>query len=87
MQLLHPEDTIQVDFYPVKYWDGTISDRLIYKTVTFGINGPDPVVSKRYINRKEMNCEIDSRVHGFGYEVIDFHTDPQLYNSALNCAC
>ena len=35
------EHTIQVDFYPVKYSDGTISERLIYKTVTFGINGPN----------------------------------------------
>ncbi len=86
MQLLHPEDTIQVDFYPVKYWDGTISDRLIYKTVTFGINGPDPVVSKRYINRKEMGREIDSRV-ALGYDVVDFHTIPQFFNSALIAAC
>ena len=87
MKLYHPENTIQVDFYPVKYWDGTISERLIYKTVTFGVNGPNPVVSKRYIHRKEMTREIDSRVLGYGYEVVVFPTVPQFFNSALICAC
>ena len=28
MKLYHPEHTIQVDFYPVKYSDGAISERL-----------------------------------------------------------
>ena len=86
MQLIHPEHTIQVDFYPVKYGDGTISERLIYKTVTFGINEPNPFVSKRYILRKEMSREIDSRV-ALGYDVVDFHTTPQFFNSGLIAAC
>ena len=83
MQLVSKCGTIKVDFYPVTYADGTISQRLIYKTVTFG----NDLQSKRYINRKDMNHEIDSRVEGYGYEVTELHTIPQLFNSALCCAC
>jgi hypothetical protein len=47
----------------------------------------DDQQSMRYITKKDMEREIDSRVNGYGYEVTDIHTDPQLFNSALCCAC
>jgi len=72
-----------VDFYPVKFNDGTINNRLMLKVVNF----MDDQQSMRYITKKDTEREIESRVNGYGYEVTDIHTDPQLFNSALCCAC
>jgi hypothetical protein len=79
MQLTAQHADIVVDFYPVKYSDGTISERLMYKTVKFVGSPP----TKSYINKESFAKEVDSRVYGFGYEVTALHTEPQLYNSAL----
>ena len=83
MQLTSKDANMIVDFYPVKYADGTICNRLIFKTVTFA----NCKQSKRYINKKDMQQEIDSRIEGYGYQVTGFHHDAQLFNSALSCAC
>ncbi len=72
-----------VDFYPVKFADGTVNNKHMLKIVTFMGKSQ----SKRYINKKDMNQEINSRVHAYGYEVTDIHTDHQLFNSALCAAC
>ena len=79
MQLTANGAHMVVDFYPVKYSDGTISERLMYKTVTFC----DRVQSKSYINTESFKKEVDNRVYGYNYEVTDMHTEPQLFNSAL----
>ena len=83
MQLTHPASTLTVDFYPVKFVDGTINSRQVLKVVTF-MGGTQ---SKSMINKRDMEREVDSRVNGYGYEVTDFHVIPQLFNSALVCAC
>ena len=83
MQLTSKDAWMTVDFYPVKYMDGTISERLILKIVTFA----NSKQSKRYINKKDMQREVDSRVFGYGYQVTAFNTDAQLFNSALCPAC
>ena len=79
MQLTAQHGNMVVDFYPVKYADNTISERLMYKTVTF----MNSTQSKSYINKESFQKEVDSRVDGYGYEVTDLHTEPQLFNSAL----
>jgi len=79
MQLTANGAHMVVDFYPVKYSDGTISERLMYKTVTFC----DRVQSKSYINTESFKKEVENRVEGYKYEVTDMHTEPQLFNSAL----
>ena len=79
MQLTANGAHMVVDFYPVKYSDGSISERLMYKTVTFC----DKVQSKSYINTESFKKEVDNRVYGYNYEVTDMHTEPQLFNSAL----
>ena len=79
MQLTANGAHMVVDFYPVKYSDGTISERLMYKTVTFMNN----MQSKSYINMESFEKEVDSRVEGYNYEVTDMHLEPQLFNSAL----
>ena len=79
MQLTANGAHMVVDFYPVKYADGTISERLMYKTVTFC----NKMQSKSYINMQSFEKEVDSRVEGYNYEVTDMHTEPQLFNSAL----
>jgi len=83
MQLQSKDANMMVDFYPVKYADGTISERLILKIVTFA----NAQQSKRYINKKDMQREVDSRVFGYGYQVTAFNTDAQLFNSGLCPAC
>ena len=72
-----------VDFYPVKFADGTVNNRHMLKIVTFMGQSQ----SKRYINKKDMNQEINSRIEGYGYNVTDWNIDHQLFNSALACAC
>ena len=83
MQLTSKDANMIVDFYPVKFADGTISTRYILKVLTFS----NCKQSMRYISKKDLQQEVDSRVEGYGYEVTDLHTEPQLFNSALSCAC
>ena len=83
MQLTHPAETITVDFYPVKFSDGTINSRQVLKVVTFNCG----TQSKSMINKRDMEREVDSRVNAFGYEVTGFNEIPQLFNSGLVCAC
>ena len=79
MQLTAKHGNMVVDFYPVKYADNTISERLMYKTVTFS----NDMQSKSYINKESFEKEVNNRVEGYGYEVTDLHVEPQLFNSAL----
>ena len=79
MQLTANGAHMVVDFYPVKYSDGTISERLMYKTVTFC----DKMQSKSYINKESFEKEVENRIEVYKYEVTDMHTEPQLFNSAL----
>ena len=79
MQLTAKHGNMVVDFYPVKYADGSVSERLMYKTVTFA----NDMQSKSYINTESFKKEVDNRVYGYNYEVTDMHTEPQLFNSAL----
>ena len=83
MQLTSKDANMIVDFYPVKFADGTISTRYILKTVTFS----NCKQSTRYILKKDFQYEVDSRVEGYGYIVTDMHTEPQLFNSGLCLAC
>ena len=83
MQLTSKDANMMVDFYPVKYADGTISNRHMLKIVTFS----NCKQSKPYINKKDFQREVDSGVEGYGYIVTDMHTEPQLFNSALCPAC
>ena len=43
--------------------------------------------SKSYILKRDFDREVTSRVEGYGYEVTDMHTSPQLFNSAMCLAC
>ena len=83
MQLTSKGANMVVDFYPVKFADGEISTRYILKVVTFMGKSQ----SKRYINKKDFQYEIDSRIEGYGYNVTDGSMVPQLFNSALACSC
>ena len=83
MQLTSKDAWMVVDFYPVKFADGTIHSSKMFKIVTFA----NSKQSMRYINKKDFQQEVDSRVEGYGYVVTDMHTEPQLFNSALSCSC
>jgi hypothetical protein len=83
MQLTAQGGNMVVDFYPVKYADNSVSDRLMLKIVTFMGSGQ----SKRYITKKDFQREVDSRINAYNYEVTDMHEIPQLFNSALACCC
>ena len=83
MQLTSKDGHMVVDFYPVKFADGEIHNRLMLKVVSFMGKSQ----SKRYINKKDFQYEIDSRIEGYGYNVTDGSMVPQLFNSALACSC
>ena len=83
MQLTSKDGNMVVDFYPVKFATGEIHNRLMLKTVTF----MGKTQSKRYINKKDFKREVWSRVEGYGYQVTDESMLPQLFNSAMACAC
>ena len=83
MQLTSKDGNMVVDFYPVKFATGEIHNRLMLKVVTF----MGKTQSKRYINKKDFQYEFDSRTHGYGYQVTDESMLPQLFNSAMACAC
>lgn len=72
-----------VDFYPVKFADNTISTIYILKVLTFA----NCKQSMRYIHKKDLEREVNDRVEGYGYTVTDMHTEPQLFNGGLACAC
>ena len=82
MQLISKDGNMVVDFYPVKFNDGTISEKKMIKVVSF----MNSTQSKSLINKKDMQLEVDSRVLGYGYQVTGFNTDAQL-QGALGCAC
>ena len=83
MQLTSKGANMVVDFYPVKFADGEISTRYMLKIVTF----MDKSQSKSYILKRDFEREVYSRVEGYGYEVTDMNTAPQLFNSAMSLAC
>ena len=83
MQLTSKDGNMVVDFYPVKFSDGTMHNRLVLKVVTFCGQSQ----SKRYINKKDVAGEINSRMEGYGYEMTRLNTIPQLFNSGLACSC
>tara|TARA_B100001113_G_scaffold331731_1_gene308274 strand:+ start:355 stop:606 length:252 start_codon:yes stop_codon:yes gene_type:complete len=83
MQLTAKTGNMVVDFYPVKFADGEIHNRLMLKVVTF----MGKTQSKSYINKKDFQREIYSRIEGYGYKVTDGEMIPQLYNSAMGMAC
>ena len=83
MQLTSKNGSMVVDFYPVKFATGEIHNRLMLKVVTFC----GKTQSKSYINKDDFRREIYSRIEGYGYKVTDGELIPQLFNSAMVCAC
>ena len=83
MQLTSKDGNMVVDFYPLKFVTGEIHNRLMLKVVTFC----GSTQSKSYINIKDFSLEFNSRVYDYGYNVTDESLVPQLFNSAMACAC
>ena len=83
MQLTSKNGSMVVDFYPVKFATGEIHNRLMLKVVTFC----GKTQSKSYINKNDFRREIYSRIEGYGYKVTNGEMIPQLFNSAMVCAC
>ncbi len=83
MQLTAKGGNMVVDFYPVKFHTGEIHNRLMLKVVTF----MGKTQSKSYINKRDFQREVESRVEGYGYQVTDESMLPQLFNSALAPCC
>ena len=83
MQLTAKGGNMVVDFYPVKFATGEIHSRVMLKIVTFMGKSQ----SKSYINKKDFDREVNSRVDGYGYEVTDSSMIPQLLNSAMGICC
>ena len=71
-----------VDYYPVKFVDGTILTDWFLRVVSFeGIE----TTSKKFLRKKDTFDEVNERiVHG--YKVIDFNLIPQIGNP-ISGAC
>ena len=82
MQLTSKDGNMVVDFYPVKFYDGTINESRMIKILTF----MGSTQSKSLISKKDFQREVDSRVEGYGYNVTGFNEIPQL-QGALGMAC
>mgnify|MGYP006874411382 CR=1 FL=1 len=82
MQLTSKDGNMVVDFYPVKFNDGSVSESRMIKIVTF-MGGTQ---SKSLINKKDFQREVDSRVEGYGYQVTGFNEIPQ-FQGGLGMAC
>ena len=81
MQLKSPEGHMVVDFYPCMTADGHVSPNFIVKHVKYyGIE----TISRSIITRKALREEANSRIHGYGYSVTDFHTPP-VHGSPFAC--
>ena len=64
-----------VDFYPVKTISGATSGEWFIKILTF----MGETQSKKFLNRIEMNLEIEDYIKQNNYEVVDFNTIAQMY--------
>lgn len=67
MQLV--QGAMQVDFYPA----AGLTNKFV-KVVSF--DGAE--MSESLISKKDMQREIDERIHGYNYKVIKFHTSPRI---------
>ena len=79
MQLTSKDGNMVVDFYSIKFADGTEHNRLALKVVTF----MGKTQSMRYINIKDVKREVESRIEGYGYRQTRINKEAQLFNSAL----
>ena len=79
MQLTSKDGNMVVDFYSVKFADGTEHDRIALKVVTF----MGKTQSKSYINIKDAKREVESRIEGYGYKQTRINKEAQLFNGAI----
>lgn len=83
MQLTSKDGHMVVDFYSLKFADGTEHNRLALKVVTFC----GKTQSKRYINIEDVKHEVESRIEGYGYKQTRINKEPQFFNSAMASCC
>ena len=76
MKLQSNDGNMVVDFYPIQTPMGNVSDEWFLKTLTFMGQSQ----SKKFLNRIEMNLEIEEYTNTYNYEVVKFNTIPQLAN-------
>lgn len=81
MQLTSKDGNMVVDFYPVKFNDGTLYTSKMLKVLTF----MGETQTKVLINKKDFQSEVDSRVNGYGYQVTGFNVTPQLQGGLGMC--
>ena len=65
-----------VDYYPVKFVDGTILTEWFLRIVSF--EGTE-TTSKKFLRKNDAFDEVNDRI-ACGYEVIDFNLIPQIGN-------
>jgi hypothetical protein len=76
MRLQSKDGNMVVDFYPIKTPMGDVSKEWYLKTLNF----MGETQSKKFLNRIEMNLQIESYINLDNYEVVKFNTIPQLAN-------
>jgi hypothetical protein len=78
MKLQSTTSNSVVDYYPVKFIDGTLLSDWFLRIVSFP-GTETTTTSKKFLRKKDMFDEVNERVE-CGYEVIDFNVIPQIGN-------
>ena len=76
MKLQSKDGNMVVDFYPIKTPFGDVSKEWYLKVLNF----MGQTQSKKFLNRIEMNLQIDSYIDLDNYNVVEFNTIPQIAN-------
>ena len=76
MKLKSNTNTVVIDYYPVKFVDGTILNEWFLKIVS---SEDIDRIFKKFIRKNDMFSEIDECVE-YGYNVVDFNTNYQVGN-------
>jgi hypothetical protein len=82
MKLQSTASDSTVDYYPVKFVDGTLMSDWFLRVVSF--KGTE-TTSKKFLRKKDMFDEVNDRL-AYGYDVIDFNLIPQMGNPLVG-AC
>lgn len=67
MQLV--QGAMKVDFYPA----AGMTDKFVQVT---SFDGQE--MSERLISKRDMEYEVNGRIHTYGYQVTKFHTAPRV---------
>ena len=81
MQLISPNKETIYDWYPVKNWQDTISERWFLKIQTvLDSEGYYTTKTKKFVTKTNMLAQVNECIFDKLYTVLDFNVIPQIGN-------